>query len=87
MVLEFKVTRIHKFDGDGATKAFCDVTICDELLVKGLRVVNGKKGLFVSMPRVQAKDGKWYDNMLALTDETKKSLSEAVLAAYEDNSY
>jgi len=29
MVLDFKVTRLHKFNGEGATKAMCDISIAD----------------------------------------------------------
>ena len=85
MVLEFKVTRLHKFEGDGPTKAFCDVSICDEFLVKGFRIVEGKNGLFVGLPREASKNGKWYDNALPLTASARESLNEAVLAAYEDS--
>ena len=85
MVLDFKVTRCYKLDGEGSLKAICDVAICNEFLVKGLRIINGKNGLFVGMPREQGKDGKWYDNILPLTVETRDSINKAVLSAYEGN--
>lgn len=85
MVLEFKVTRLYKFDGDGATKAICDVCICDEFLVKGFRVIEGKNGLFVSVPRQPGKDGKWYNSAFPLTAPVRKALNEAVLSAYESS--
>jgi stage V sporulation protein G len=85
MSLDFKVTRCFKFEGEGTLKALCDVAICDGFLVKGLRIINGKKGLFVSMPGAKGKDGKWYDNMHPLTAEVRNSLNEAVLSAYADN--
>ncbi len=84
MTLDFKVTRLHRFDGDGATKAICDVAICEEFLVKGFRIVEGKEGLFVSPPREKGKDGKWYNNALALTAQTKQALNEAVISSYEE---
>jgi len=85
MVLDFKVIRLHKFDGEGPTKAVCDVSICDEFLVKGFRIIEGKNGLFVGTPREQGKDGKWYSNVFPLTTSAKEALSQAVLSAYEDN--
>ena len=78
-----KVVRLHRFDGDSKTKAFADVSIGD-FIVKGLRVVAGKNGLFLAMPQEQAKDGKWYSSFYAATEEAKKSLTETVLAAYEE---
>tara|TARA_B100000315_G_scaffold222025_1_gene225816 strand:- start:140 stop:400 length:261 start_codon:yes stop_codon:yes gene_type:complete len=86
MVLDFKVTRLHRFDGDGVTKAICDVAICEEFIVKGFRVVEGKEGLFVSPPREKAKDGKWYSKALALTAQTKEALSKAVISSYGKSS-
>ena len=85
MVLDFKVTRIHKFNGDGPTKAICDISISDEFLVKGFRIIEGKNGLFVSQPREQGKDGKWYSNVFPLTASARQALNEAVLSAYEGN--
>jgi stage V sporulation protein G len=84
MGLDFKVTRLHKFDGRGAVKAVCDVSISDEFVVKGFRIVEGKKGLFVGVPQEPGKDGKWYNNAFPLTAEARTALNKAVLAAYKD---
>lgn len=83
MALVFKVARMHPLDGDGATKAFCDVCIGDEFLVKGFRVVEGRNGLFVSLPRGPGKDGKWYNSAFPVTAPARAALTEAVLSAYE----
>jgi len=74
-----------KFEGEGVVKAFCDLAIGDQFLVKGLRVVEGKHGLFVSMPRQQGKDGKWYDSVRALTKDAKSELDRIVLEAYRQD--
>ena len=76
------VKRISRLDGERAAKAFCDVAIGGEFLVKGILVVEGKKGLFVSMPREQGKDGNWYDTVVPLTKEARQRVSETVLGAY-----
>ena len=80
--LEFKVERIYRLDGDGNTKAFVDLVVSDSLLIKGLRIVNGQKGLFVSMPREQGKDQKWYDTVRPLNKEIQQEISSVVLSAY-----
>ena len=83
MGLDFKVTRLYKFDGTGATKAMCDISISDQFIVKGFRVIEGKNGLFVGVPREPGKNGKWYDSAFPLTAEVRQVLNKAVLAAYE----
>ena len=80
---ELSVKRMVRFDGEGSLKAFCDLAIGEMLLVKGLRVVEGKNGLFVSMPRQQGKDAKWYESVVALTKEAKDEVSRVVLGAYQ----
>lgn len=78
-----KVVRLHRFEGDTKLKAFCDISIGD-FLVKGLKVVEGSKGLFISMPQEKSKDGKYYPSFSPLTEEAKHELSETVLAAYNE---
>ena len=77
--LKIEVSRIHKLDGSGATKAFCDLSVADSFIIKGLRIVAGEKGLFVVMPREEAKDGKWYSVVIPLTREVKDEIEKIVL--------
>ena len=80
--VSISVKRISRLNGEGPSKAFCAVVVADSLLVTGIRVVEGKNGLFVSMPREQGKDGNWYDTVVPLSKETRRQISEVVLAAY-----
>ncbi len=81
----FEVAGFHKLDGEGKTKAFCDIAISGSLLVRGFRVVDGKNGMFVSMPKRQGKDGQWYETVTPLSDGVKAELSEVVLQAYQNS--
>jgi len=76
------VSRIHKIDGDSKLKAFVDIS-CAGIIIKGLSVVDGSKGLFVSMPRHQGKDGKWYNTVYPENQELKQRLSDLILEAYK----
>ncbi len=80
--LKIAVTRLHKMDGTGPTKAMCDISIADSFVVNGLRIVEGKDGLFVSMPREEGKDGKWYNTVIPLKREVKDEIEKVVLEAY-----
>ena len=85
MILDFKVTRLYRLDGEGATKAMCDISIGDQFLIKGFSIIEGKKGLFVGVPRGPGKDGKWYNRAFPLTDSAREALNEVVLSAYENS--
>ena len=77
------VKNIFKMDKKGSfLKAFANVVLDDKLLLKGVKVVEGKDGLFVAMPQQQGKDGKWYASVMLLNDELKEALTETVLEAY-----
>jgi stage V sporulation protein G len=85
MEMDIKINRIHKFDETDPSKslrAFADIEVNDSFLIKGLQVMNGKKGLFVSMPRQKGKDNKWYETVRALKPEIKAHIDSIVLASY-----
>ena len=77
----FEIVKMRRLNGEGKAKAFCDIALSG-FVIKGFSVVDGKKGLFVGMPRQQGKDGKWYEVVSPLDEETRTSLSELVLEAY-----
>lgn len=64
-------------------KGFADIIIEDVILIKSLRIIQGSKGLFVSMPQEQAKDHKWYDRIKCLNEDIKEQITNVVLDAYE----
>lgn len=76
-----EVSRLHRLDGESKTKAFVDITLGD-FVIKGLRVVEGEKGLFVSMPQEKGKDGKWYDTFSPKSKEVRQELADLILEVY-----
>ncbi|MFC1594284.1 septation protein SpoVG family protein [Candidatus Omnitrophota bacterium] len=82
--LDFKIGRLHRLEADGALKAFADLIVNDALLIKGLRVIEGKNGIFVSMPKQQGKDKKWYDTIHPVTRETEDEISSVILRAFQE---
>ncbi|MBN1156543.1 septation protein SpoVG family protein [Candidatus Woesearchaeota archaeon] len=79
-----EVARLYRFEDNGsALKAFADVII-NQVLVKGIRVVEGKKGIFITMPQTQGRDGKWYPTTMLLDDGLKEELQSVVLNAFNE---
>ncbi len=81
--LNLKVVRIYRFDGDSKLKAFADVSIAD-YIVRGIRILQGEKGLYLAMPQEKSKDGKWYNAFYPITKDARQNLTEVVLAAYQE---
>jgi len=80
--VKIDVARIRKLEGSGNLKAFADIVVGDSFLIKGMRVIEGKGGIFIGMPQKIGKDGKWYPNVFPVTKEAKEALAETVMEAY-----
>ena len=52
--MNIQVQRMYRFESDRPLKAFADIIIDDCLLIKGVKVLDSNKGLFISMPQEQA---------------------------------
>ncbi|HOW36578.1 MAG TPA: SpoVG family protein [Candidatus Omnitrophota bacterium] len=81
--LSFKVARIYKLTTGGRIKAFVDMNVGDALVIRGLKIIEGPNGLFVSMPQEQGKDKKWYDTIRCMSDDVRAQITQCVLEGYE----
>lgn len=81
--IQFTVEKMFCLPDTGKLKAFADVGVNDALIIKGVRLVEGKKGLFVSMPQEQGKDSKWYDQVVCKSASLYEELSETVIGHYK----
>lgn len=81
--IHFKVEKMYRLPDAGNLKAFADVAVNDALVIKGIRVLSGKKGLFVSMPQEQGKDNKWYDQVVCKNASIYEEFSEQVIGHYQ----
>ncbi len=82
-LIDVEVVDIRKITGDGHLKAFADVKIGGKLVIKGFSVMQGKRGVFVSMPKKAGKDGRWFDILTPLSEELKQEFQDKVLEAYD----
>ncbi|MCA9394883.1 MAG: SpoVG family protein [Candidatus Omnitrophica bacterium] len=83
--LEVKVYKLYAIEGDKPLKAFADVAINDAVLIKGIKVIEGREGLFMSMPQDQGKDKKWYESVRCLSNEVRQQIADVVLTAYKSS--
>ena len=83
-VLNVKVDRINKLENGSKLKAFCDLLFGDLFLVRGFRIVEGEKGLFVGMPQQRSTQGKWFNVFTPATEEVGEYIKEVILQAYRE---
>lgn len=67
-----------------STKAFIDLKLDNTLIVKGLSLVEGKKGLFLSYPSTKGKDGKYYSSVYSLDKDWNKKLEDICITKYKE---
>lgn len=60
--MEFKAEIKKTFTGPDKLRAVCSVVLDDCFLVKNVRVVEGEKGLFVSLPSRRNVKGEWVEH-------------------------
>lgn len=70
------------YNGSSKTKAFIDLELDGTLVIKGLTLVEGKEGLFLSFPSTKGKDGKYYNSVYSLDKEWIKLLQDECMKKY-----
>lgn len=65
-------------------KAFANVTFDEEFVIRGLKIINGNNGYFVSMPSRKRVDGTHQDICHPINNLMRERIEKAVLAAYEE---
>jgi stage V sporulation protein G len=79
--MEFTEVRVTLRD-EPRLKAFVNVTFDDDFVVRGMKVIEGKKGLFVAMPSRKGKDGTFRDIAHPINNNMRKKLEKVVLDEY-----
>ena len=81
--ITFTVEKMYRLPDAGSLKAFADIAVNDALVIRGVRILEGKKGLFVSLPKEQAKDNRWYDQVVCKTASVFEDLSLTLMNHYQ----
>jgi stage V sporulation protein G len=80
--MDISINRMNKYNGQGTLKAFVDVCY-GKVILKGFKVIQGQRGLFLSNPSEKAKDGKYYDTVFFIDASDKQMIEKLALEMYE----
>jgi stage V sporulation protein G len=70
---------------DEKVRAFISIVFDRCFMVNDIKVIQGKDGLFVSMPSRKRKNGEFKDVAHPLNSETRKWVEERILGVYQAN--
>ena len=77
--------KIHSLYPEGSCRASASVNLNGSFAIRGLKVMEGTNGLFVSMPSYRTGNGEYKDICFPCTKEARSQLNEAVLNAYQQS--
>lgn len=64
-------------------KGFANVTFDNAFVVRGMKIIQGNSGYFVSMPSRKRPDGTHQDIAHPVNSEMRQMIEQRVLEAYE----
>lgn len=79
-----KITDIRiRLKDEPKLKGVASITIDECFVVHDIKVIDGKDGLFISMPSKKNADGSHKDICHPIVTETREEIKNAVLEAYK----
>jgi stage V sporulation protein G len=80
-----KITEVKVYPAkdNGRLKAYATIVFDDNFIVRDLKIIEGNKGLFVSMPSRRRKDGSFRDIVHPLNSETRTMIETMVIQEFE----
>jgi len=73
--------QIRPVDND-RLRAWATITFNDAFVVKGIRIIQGNRRIFVAMPSKQQKDGKYQDIAHPINPDFREFIEECILDVY-----
>ena len=64
-------------------KAFVNVTFEDQFVVRGMKVIKGSNGFFVSMPSRKMPDGSFRDIAHPINNDFRQFIEKMILEEYK----
>ena len=65
-------------------KAFANIVIDDAFIIKNIKIIEGKNGLFIAMPSQKNKNGEYRDIAHPLKTETRIELEKLIIDKYNE---
>lgn len=80
--MEITEAKVYPSKESGRLKAYATIVFDNSFIIRDLKVIEGDKGLFVSMPSRRRKDGTFRDIVHPLNSDMRKNIEETVILEY-----
>lgn len=79
-----EITEVKVFPiNEDKLKAFVSIVFDQCFMVNDIKIIQGRDGLFISMPSRKKKNGEFKDVAHPLNNETRRMIEDKVLGEYE----
>src|ERR1700688_2050664 len=81
---DMEITEVKVFPiQEEKLKAFVSIVFDQCFMVNDIKIIQGRDGLFISMPSRKKKNGEFKDVAHPLNNETRRMIEDKVLGEYE----
>jgi stage V sporulation protein G len=81
--MEITEVKVFSAKDGGRLKAYATVVFDNSFIIRDLKIIEGNKGLFVSMPSRKRKDGTFRDIVHPLNAETRQMIENRVIREFD----
>lgn len=81
--MDITEVKVYLAKESGRLKAYATVVFDNCFIVRDLKVIEGDKGFFVSMPSRRRKDGTFRDIVHPLNSETRQTIERKIVEEYQ----
>ena len=79
-----EITEVRVFPvNEEKLRAYVTITFDHCFVIRGLKIIQGATGLFVSMPSKKRKDGTYRDIAHPINNETRRMMEGKIIAEYQ----
>ena len=87
-VTDVKILPVRQIEGVTHTRAIAEIVFNDQLLIRGIRVVEGENGLYISYPfplhPTTSEDGQLRSSVFPITKVLRDHVEAVVFEKYQD---
>jgi len=80
--MEITEVKVFPVRNNGRLKAYASVVFDSSFIVRDMKVIEGHKGLFVSMPSRRRKDSSFRDIAHPLHTDMRNAIEEKIISEY-----
>jgi stage V sporulation protein G len=81
--MEITEVKVYPAKEGGRLKAYATIVFDNSFIIRDLKIIEGDKGYFVSMPSRKRKDGSFRDIVHPLNSETRREIEEKIIKEYK----